>query len=258
MNIDDLLGLEIYEETRGNVMTTGIKKNADVRAENIRLDKTGARFDLKTPKGNREIKSKLIGKHNVYNILSAVGAALSLDVSLDDVVRGVEVLQGVPGRFEQIDLGQDFTVVVDYAHTGDAIANILGVAREFTGGRILTVFGCGGDRDHGKRAEMGRIAVGLSDFTVITSDNPRTEDPEKIMDDIRAGVPVHLREKGRYVCVPERREAIGYSISLAESGDIVMVVGKGHEDYQILDSQTICFDDREVVRETLKERLGLG
>ena len=257
VNVDDLLGREIFEEVPENTMTVGIHENADVRAENIRLERTGSYFNLKAPCGVLPVRSSLLGKHNVYNILSAAGAALQLGISLDDIVSGINALGAVPGRFEKVDCGQDFTVVVDYAHTEDAMSNILRAARSFTEGRILTVFGCGGDRDRGKRPKMGRVAVEASDFAVVTSDNPRSEDPGKIIEDIREGIPAYCGENERYVCVPERSEAIRLAIDRAGSGDFVIIAGKGHEDYQILNAETIHFDDREVAEKALRVRLSL-
>ncbi len=257
VNTDDLLGLEIFEESPQETLTTGIHKIAEVMAENIETDAKGVRFNLKTPIGTHPIRSSLLGKHNVYNILSAAGAALQLGIPLESIVRGVEALEQVPGRFERVELGQDFTVVVDYAHTDDALKNILKAAREFIRGRVIVVFGCGGDRDRGKRSEMGYVAFQESDFVVITSDNPRSEDPGQIIQEVLNGLPIYAQENDRFACIPNRGEAIEFAINKARAGDIVLIAGKGHEDYQILNSGTIHFNDREVATAALKKRLNL-
>ncbi|MFQ5717420.1 MAG: Mur ligase family protein, partial [Nitrospinales bacterium] len=199
----------------------------------------------------------LLGEHNVYNMLSAVAAILGGDISLDAVVRGLQSLDRVPGRFECVALGQDFIVAVDYAHTDDALANALRAARTIARGKVVLVFGCGGDRDRGKRKEMGREALDGSDLAVITSDNPRSEDPDRIIRDICEGIPSGAKLGEDYVVKPDRKEAIEWAVNRAQPGDTVLIAGKGHEDYQILKTQTIHFDDREVAGEALKKRLCL-
>ncbi len=256
INIDDPAGREFAQEATMTVLTTGIDHAADVAAENVALSANNTRFTLKTPSGSREIHSKLLGKHNVHNLLSAAGAALLQNFSLDEIQSGLETLERVPGRFERIEGGQPFTVAVDYAHTDDALANALSAARAFTQNRVIVVFGCGGDRDRGKRKEMGKAALALSDLAIVTSDNPRTEDPMRILDDIVQGLPASAKENEDYRVLPDRREAIEYAVNLAEAGDLVLIAGKGHEDYQILGTEKIHFDDREVAAEALAQKYG--
>ncbi|MCH8156790.1 MAG: UDP-N-acetylmuramoyl-L-alanyl-D-glutamate--2,6-diaminopimelate ligase, partial [Nitrospinae bacterium] len=253
INTDDPTGREILEEFDGETLTTGIDQTADVMAENCRLSETGSRFTLKTPSGCREIQTHLLGRHNIYNLISAAAAALLQGVSLNEIERGLRSIDRIPGRFEKVDCGQDFPVVVDYAHTDDALRNVLQAARAIISKRIITVFGCGGDRDRGKRGKMGRVALEESDFAIITSDNPRTEDPERIVKDILEGVPSSAVREKDYAVVANRKEAIDRAIRMAQPGDLVMIAGKGHEDYQILGTETIHFDDREVAREIARE-----
>jgi len=187
VNMDDSVGREIMRETSRETMATGIDMAADVMAENLRLSKDGIQFTLKTPFGSQEISSPLLGKHNIYNLLSASAVALLQGLSLDQVTRGIQSINNVPGRFETIQMGQDFTVAVDYAHTSDALENALRAAKSFDPENIIVVFGCGGDRDRGKRADMGRVAIAMSDFAVITNDNPRSENSNQIIEDIKKG-----------------------------------------------------------------------
>jgi len=254
VNIDDLLGREIRREAPRGTLTTAIHDRASVMAENIVLNKEGSRFDLKTLWGNLPVRSRLLGKHNIYNMLSAAAAALQQNVPLETVVRGMETLACIPGRLQCVDLGQDFTVAVDYAHTDDALANVLKTARTFIRNKIILVFGCGGDRDRGKRGEMGRVALRESDFAIVTSDNPRSENPERIIADICRGIPPHAREGRDFTLIADRKKAIEYAIGKAGEGDLVLIAGKGHEDYQILKTQTIHFDDREVALAALRKR----
>ena len=200
------------------------------------------------------IQTKIAGLFNVYNTLAAVGAALYEGVTMDDIVKGLRTFTAVPGRFERIEEGQDFAVVVDYAHTPDGLENILQTAKKIVENRILVVFGCGGDRDATKRPIMGRIAAQYGDRVFVTSDNPRTEDPVQIVKDVEVGVKEGLRDGVDYDVIVDRREAIFAAIAEAKAGDVVIIAGKGHEDYQILKDETIHFDDREVAREALKER----
>lgn len=258
VTIDDLAGREISNEYPQNLLTTGIYRHAEIMAEHVVLTDRGSEFILKTPWGSQPVRSPLLGQHNIYNMLSAVGAALHQNVPLDIVVNGLQAIKCVPGRYERIDMGQDFAVAVDYAHTDDALQNILNAARAFIHNNIILVFGCGGDRDRGKRREMGRVALEGGDYSVITSDNPRSEEPLSIIEDIRRGIPHHAIEGEHYVLIPNRKEAIEHAINKAKTGDIVLIAGKGHEDYQILKTETIHFDDREVAGDALKKRLRLG
>ena len=257
INIDDPVGREIVQETSRPTLTTGIDQQADVRAENCRVSEEGVRFTLKTPNGSVKIQSPMLGHHNIYNLLSASAVALSEGLSLDVIAQGLRVLNSVPGRFEKIQQGQDFTVVVDYAHTDDALSNVLRAAREIARNRVIVVFGCGGDRDPGKRKLMGSVALELSDLAVITSDNPRTEDPDQIIGHICEGLPAGAELEKDYILQPQRREAIEFAVNHAQAGDLVLIAGKGHETYQILNTGTVAFDDRAVAAEALKKRLSL-
>jgi UDP-N-acetylmuramyl-tripeptide synthetase len=252
VNIDDEWGVKLVDELRGNgqrVVTTSQKADADLTAENIDVSLIkGTSFLLKTPKGDVNITSPLVGRPHVYNMLSAAGAALELGYDLDSIKKGLGKCVGAPGRFERVPNDSDFAVVVDYAHTDDALLNTLKTARDLTTGRIITVFGCGGDRDKTKRQPMGRVAGQSSDFVIITSDNPRTEDPLKIIQEIEIGV----KETGtEYLAISDRRQGIFEAVAKARSGDVVIIAGKGHETYQLIDNEKFHFDDREVAAEAL-------
>ncbi len=258
INIDDAVGREIASEIDSVTLTTGLEQSADVTAEDIKIDPDGVRFILKTPYGDTEIQSTLLGRHNIYNILSAAAVGLIQGIALDTIARGVRELARVPGRFDKVDMGQNFTVAVDYAHTDDALLNALKAARTISSGKVIVVVGCGGDRDNTKRPVMGRIAAELADFAVITSDNPRTEDPNGIIDQILEGIPDNINPEERYMVLPERRDAIRFAINKAQSGDLVLIAGKGHEDYQILGTEKIHFDDREEAAEALQQRFNVN
>lgn len=230
-------------------------KGGDCKAKKVEQDFGGTSFHLKTPWGSAEVRMKLLGKHNVYNALCAatIGGALGLDIN--EVAAGIGALKNVPGRFEAVHAGQDFYVIVDYAHTEDGLRNVLRAARKLCRGRVLLVYGCGGDRDKGKRPKMGAAAAELADFSIITSDNPRTEDPHLILLDVEVGMQRAGKSKNDdYLVIENREEAIRKAISLAERGDLVMIAGKGHEDYQILGTTRIHFDDREMARAILEGR----
>ena len=220
-------------------------------SKNISLTATGSRFTLKTPKGSTEIITNLLGEHNIYNLLSASAYALAQGMSLDMIQSTFQNIPSIPGRFESISKGQNFSVLVDYAHTEDALCKALTAVKTFTEGKVIVVFGCGGDRDKGKRERMGRVAVEKADFSIITSDNPRTEEPEKIIADILKGVPT----SALHTTITNRREAIEYAISRAEKNDLVLIAGKGHEGYQISGMQKEHFDDREVARYCLRKQV---
>jgi UDP-N-acetylmuramoyl-L-alanyl-D-glutamate--2,6-diaminopimelate ligase len=206
------------------------------------------RFHLHTPAGDRDLQSPLVGPPHVYNTLAAVASGLSLGYDLDVITKALAKCTGAPGRFERVPHDRDFAVVVDYAHTDDALLNVLRTARDVTKGRIITVFGCGGDRDRSKRAPMGEAAGTLSDVVILTSDNPRTEDPERILADAELGI----QKSGKpYRKIADRREAIHQAVSQARSDDLVLIAGKGHEDYQIIGREVSHFDDKEVAREAL-------
>jgi len=255
INVDDIVGREIIEETTRETMTTGIENHADVMAKNCHLSKDGIEFTLSTPDGEREIHSALVGIHNIYNLLSAAAVALLQGLTLDQIVSGIQGIKSVPGRFETILMGQDFTVAVDYAHTSDALENALKAAKSLNPSKIITVFGCGGDRDRGKRAEMGNIATSMSDYAVITDDNPRSESSTQIIEDIIKGIPSTIIDAEKFTVISDRKKAIRRAIEMASPGSLVLIAGKGHEDYQILSTGKIHFDDREVAKEALNERL---
>lgn len=251
-NIDDPVGREIADDFSRDMLTTGIEQNADVMAENCRLSETGSCFTLKTPSGSCEIQTHLLGRHNIYNLISAASASLLMGIPLHEIDQGLRSVDRIPGRFEKIPCDLGFSVVVDYAHTDEALHNVLQAAKAFTPNRIITVFGCGGDRDRGKRKAMARVAVQESGFTIVTSDNPRTEDPQRIVDDIIEGIPPSANLGKDYEVIVDRKEAIRFAIELAQPGDLVMIAGKGHEDYQILNTGTIHFDDREIAAEVMR------
>ncbi len=227
---------------------------ADLTAENLALSFEGTRFRIRSPAGAFEVQTPLLGRFNVQNMLAAFGAALALGLPPEAALRGLCSLPGVSGRLERVDAGQDFTVIVDYAHTDDALKNLLETVRELQPRRIITVFGCGGDRDRTKRPLMGAVASRLSDVVILTSDNPRSEPPESIIEEIRRGI-----KPGRgtdvYI-VPDRREAIAKALEMGREGVAVVIAGKGHETVQVLRDRTVPFDDRLVARDIL-QRLAL-
>jgi UDP-N-acetylmuramoyl-L-alanyl-D-glutamate--2,6-diaminopimelate ligase len=234
-----------------HVVTYGIEKTADIMAENCRTGLTGTHCTLVTPKGNLDIKTPLIGQYNVANILAAAATAYAEGFGLKAIKKGIEKLRTVPGRMERIACGQDFAVFIDYAHTEDALQNVLSTLRSVSNKKILLVFGCGGDRDKAKRPLMGKVAAQLADFTIITSDNPRSENPDSIARDIERGF------KGsttRYRIIVDRYKAIKRALTTADEDMIVLIAGKGHERHQIFADNIAAFDDRQVVREILKGR----
>ena len=255
VNMDDPRGAEIRAACRVPVWGYAVTSKADLKAEQVRLSMNGTTFAAATPAGTFTVESRLVGEHNVYNLLGAIGVALHAGATCDQVREAVSRVSNVPGRFERVSAGQDFTVVVDYAHTEDALVRLLAAAQALKTDRIITVFGCGGDRDRGKRPKMGRAAVEHSDIVVLTSDNPRTEDPMAILREVEVGVRDALQGRSHveYHLVPDRREAIGTAVRLARTGDIVLIAGKGHEDYQIIGTKKFHFDDREVAREAIQQ-----
>ena len=256
LNVDDPRGASLAE-IAGRPVTFAIGKPADIVPGPLSFSLDGLTFDVRTPRGALHVKSKLVGRPNVYNILAAVAAGVALDVPFDAIERGVHVLAAVPGRFQIVSSDTDgVTVVVDYAHTDDALRNLLETARPLATGRLITVFGCGGDRDRTKRPLMGAVAGRLSDFIIVTSDNPRSEDPNRIIEEIQRGItPDTRRHSGqRLLAIVDRREAIDKAIELAQPGDVVLVAGKGHEKYQVIGEQLLPFDDVAVAREALAKR----
>jgi UDP-N-acetylmuramoyl-L-alanyl-D-glutamate--2,6-diaminopimelate ligase len=256
LNVDDPRGQSLAETT-GWPITYAIARPADVTPGPLSFSLAGLAFDVKTPRGALHVRSKLVGRPNVYNILAAVSTATALGLPLAAIERGIETLDGVPGRFQVVSGGRDdVTVVVDYAHTDDALRNLLETARPLSPGRLITVFGCGGDRDRTKRPLMGAVAGRLSDLIVITSDNPRSEDPARIIEEIQRGItPDTRKDRGqRVLALVDRRAAIDKAIALAQPGDVVLVAGKGHEKYQVIGARVLPFDDVAVAREALARR----
>ena len=255
VNVDDPRGSAVLAACSVPAWRYAIQSQADLRAERVRLSLAGTTFTAATPAGTFTVESRLVGEHNVYNLLGAIGVAIQEGVTPDQIREAIAHISSVPGRFERVSSGQDFTVVVDYAHTEDALLRLLMAAKTLQVGRIITVFGCVGDRDRGKRPKMGRTAVEYSDVVVLTSDNPRTEDPMAILREVEVGVREALerRKHVQYHLVPDRREAIKAAIREAQCGDIVLIAGKGHEDYQIIGSKKFHFDDREVAREAIQQ-----
>jgi UDP-N-acetylmuramoyl-L-alanyl-D-glutamate--2,6-diaminopimelate ligase len=250
LNLDDPSGQRLLHMSQARLLTYGLEGEATLKPSAVRHGFDGIHCTLSTTKGQLEITSPLVGRHNVYNLLAGIAVAIALDIDAGAIIQGIAQLQRVPGRLERVDCGQDFAVFVDYAHTPDALEKVLQLVRAETTGRLITVFGCGGDRDPGKRPLMGQVATSLSDYTIITSDNPRTEDPQHILDEIIAGV-----ESARdYIALPERQEAIEHAIAVAQPWDTIVIAGKGHEDYQILGQTRRHFDDREVAQAALQRR----
>jgi UDP-N-acetylmuramoyl-L-alanyl-D-glutamate--2,6-diaminopimelate ligase len=250
INANDSWGLKLLAVPNPRRTTYGLNSEAQVRVKQFTQNLSGLEATLLTPEGKFDIQSSLVGRANLANILAAVATGIGLGLPLEKIQQGIASLRAVAGRFERIDEGQPFLVVVDYAHTDDALRNVLNTARELTRDRLIVVFGCGGDRDRTKRPLMGEAAGSLADFVVLTSDNPRSEDPISIMNDALVG----LQKTGKaYIAESDRAEAIRKALTDARQGDVVVVAGKGHETYQILKDQTIPFDDREVVRRILRE-----
>lgn len=246
VNIDDPRGEAVCENTVGKIITYGIKNHADIMALNIAGSADGIAFDITSPYGDFHIDLNLGGMFNVYNSLAAIGAAFSYGIDITDITAGLESVHAVDGRFEAVKCGQDFDVIVDYAHTPDSLINVLRAAKEIARGRLIVVFGCGGNRDKAKRPIMGGIASEMADVCIITSDNPRKEDPNMIIAEIVSGI----KENHCHVIetVPDRLKAIQNAVEIACPGDMLVIAGKGHETYQEFADHTIHFDDREVVR----------
>lgn len=254
LNADDPASAYYAKQTAVEVLTYGIDNPSDVRAENIRITAKGTSFRLVTYLGETDVHLKLVGKFNVYNALGAVAVSLLEGVSLEQVKESLEGMLPVEGRMEAVDEGQDFLVLVDYAHTPDGLENALAAVKEVAEGRVITVFGCGGDRDRTKRPKMGRIAARYSDYVLVTSDNPRSEDPEAILKDIEPGVLDAGLPEEKYAMIADRRTAIQKAIEMASPKDVVLIAGKGHETYQLIKGATLHFDDREEARIALRSR----
>jgi UDP-N-acetylmuramoyl-L-alanyl-D-glutamate--2,6-diaminopimelate ligase len=250
-NTDDEWGKKLAALGKGT-LTYGLQNGTDLKAKKFQLSFKGLNFMAQTPAGPIQVDSALVGRINVYNILAAIGAGIGLGLSSEVIEAGIRSLHAVSGRFERVDVGQPFLVVVDYAHTDDALENLIRTARELNmKGRIITVFGCGGSRDRTKRPIMGELSGRLSDLSILTSDNPRQEDPLKIISDIVVGM---QKSGGKYLIEPDRAKAIRMGVDEARAGDIVLLAGKGHEDYQIFSDHTIHLDDREEAKKALGDR----
>ncbi len=266
INIDDEWGRRLYEmvaeRNGGGVLRyslAGRSKEADIFPVHFSFTEDGIEVVLSTPAGELKLRSPLVGEYNLYNIMAAAGAAIAMGIGTDDIKEGVAKLKNVPGRLELVESGSGIRAYVDYAHTPDALDRSLGALKAVSAGRLITVFGCGGDRDVSKRAPMGEAVARLSDITVVTSDNPRSEDPAAIIDDIKEGLkdykefgPGDEPTEGGYTVEVDRGEAIGRAVAMARSGDTLLVAGKGHESYQVIGDEWLPFDDREVLRGLLQ------
>ena len=255
VNLDDPRGAELVA-LAPRAVTYSVNYPADVTPGPLRVALEGLRFEVRTPAGTLSVRSVLVGRPNVSNILAAVATAVALDVPLDAIERGIAGLRGVPGRFEVVsDESDDITVVVDYAHTDDALRNLVETARQLAPARVITVFGCGGDRDRSKRPLMGMVAARQSDVVVVTSDNPRGEDPARIIEEVVRGAQAEARQAAvQILTLPDRHEAIAEAVRLAEPRDVVLLAGKGHEKYQDIGGQHLPFDDVATAREALGAR----
>ncbi|HUF22745.1 MAG TPA: UDP-N-acetylmuramoyl-L-alanyl-D-glutamate--2,6-diaminopimelate ligase [Vicinamibacterales bacterium] len=251
INVDDPRGADLAAAV-GRPLTYALDKSADVKAGQVSYSLDGLAFDLTTPRGTLHLRSPLVGRPNAYNIVAAAATAVALDLPFDAIERGLAGLEAVPGRFEMASSpSDDVRVVVDYAHTDDALKNLLETARPLAKGRVITVFGCGGDRDATKRPLMGAVAARLSDLVIVTSDNPRSENPERIIEEIRRGM---AREPGAVIEIVDRRQAIDRAIKEAKPGDLVLIAGKGHEKYQVIGERTLPFDDVQMAGDALARR----
>lgn len=251
INADDPYGASLKGLAR-STLTYGLKGSPDLAVKKLTLSAAGLEFTAQTPAGDVRVRSPLVGRMNAYNILAAMGAGVGLGIPVEQIERGIADLAAVPGRFERIDEGQPFLVVVDYAHTDDALRNVISTARELSAtAQIITLFGAGGERDRTKRPLMGEAAGSLSDLVVLTSDNPRSEDPLRIINDVVVGL---QKANAKYRIEPDREQAIAMALDAAQTGDIVILAGKGHETYQVLREGAIDFDDREKARTILRRK----
>lgn len=255
INIDDMHGRIIADEIKNlktDLITYGIDSNADIMAKNIEIDVRGVKFTLVTPEYSIHIENKTPGRFSVYNCLAAAAVAYIEGIDKDTIREGLSDIDNVPGRSEVVNIDKPYSVIIDYAHSPDALENIINAVRQYTKGKLITVFGCGGDRETQKRPIMGEVAGRLSDYCVITSDNPRSEEPESIIKQIEQGI---SSTNCDYICIENRRDAIKYALKIAKQDDIVLLAGKGHETYQELKNGTIHFDEREVIRELIREEV---
>ncbi|MDQ0270338.1 UDP-N-acetylmuramoyl-L-alanyl-D-glutamate--2,6-diaminopimelate ligase [Cytobacillus purgationiresistens] len=249
LNADDAASYDYEKSTSAYVLTYGIDQDADFRATHIKMTSSGTNFDMSTPVGSYSLNMKLIGKFSVYNVLASITAAFASNIPMESIIRSVEDVKGVSGRFETVDAGQDFSVIVDYSHTPDSLENALKTVQQFAEKRIFSIVGCGGDRDRSKRPIMAEIACKYSTDPIFTSDNPRSEDPEAILKDMEAGVEGHS-----YKVIVDRKEAIREAVHNAQAGDVILIAGKGHETYQQIGDRILDFDDRLVAKAAIEER----
>ncbi|MFC5773886.1 UDP-N-acetylmuramoyl-L-alanyl-D-glutamate--2,6-diaminopimelate ligase [Ectobacillus antri] len=254
LNEDDPASADYKVATQATILTYGINAESDIMAKHIEMTSSGTKFLLVTPRESMFVTMKLIGMFNVYNVLAAVGATLASGVPLATIVRAIEAISGVSGRFEIVDAGQSYAVVVDYSHTPDSLENALRTVAEIATGKIYCVVGCGGDRDRTKRPLMAQIAVEYADCAVFTSDNPRSEDPQAILDEMTTGI----NDTKNYEVIVDRRQAIEHAVKSASAGDVILIAGKGHETYQIIGTEVFHFDDRAVAREAIEKCSGMS
>lgn len=257
INVDSEWGRKLMERSGGNVATYGQSEMADFRIKEIHSSMSGTRFTAHHHGNDYTLFLPLVGLPNVYNATAAFSASLLAGYDPHPIIEGIGRCSYIPGRFEKIEEGQNFTLIVDYAHTDDALENLLRSLQEIKTGRLITVFGCGGDRDRTKRPKMGAVAVTLSDFVIVTSDNPRSEDPEAIIAEIESGIKALPNSSSKYVTIEERFHAIGKAVNMAEAGDMVVIAGKGHEPYQQIKDSFIPFDDRDVAAKMIRKKIGI-
>ena len=252
VNFDDDGGKKIVNDAKcPDILKAGLEPGCDLKAENIKITARGSQFDMVYNGKSYPAMVRIPGQFSVYNAICAAGAALQLGIDIDTVIKGLESATGVVGRVEIVPTDTDYTVIIDYAHTPDGLENIVRCVKGFAEGRVITLFGCGGDRDNSKRSVMGEISGQLSDLSIITSDNPRTEDPDSIIDEIEAGM---KKTDGEYIRITDRRKAIAYALDTAKAGDVIILAGKGQETYQIIGKEKFDFDERIEVYKHLKKK----
>jgi UDP-N-acetylmuramoyl-L-alanyl-D-glutamate--2,6-diaminopimelate ligase len=249
LNMDDPASETFKKSTAAIVFTYGIDHAADFKAENIQMEPSGTTFDLIVAEHRYSIQMQLIGKFSVYNVLASIAAAYVSGIPINDIIRSIESVKGVAGRFELVDAGQDFSVIVDYAHTPDSLLNVLKTIQQFAKKRIFVLIGCGGDRDRTKRPLMANIACDYATDPILTSDNPRSEDPIAILKEMEEGV-----QGKKYLVIPDRKKAIFSAVKMASKGDVILIAGKGHETYQIIGSKVFDFDDRLIARKAIEDK----
>lgn len=253
VNVDDKYGRKIIESVRDidtKMLTFGIENKADIYATDMVYHLDGVEFKLNTPKGTIDIEMNIPGEFSIYNALGAASTAYVYDISLEDIKKGLEKIEGVKGRFEVVPTDDDYAVIIDFAHTPDALEKVLKSVRDFARGRIVVVFGAGGDRDSSKRAPMGEVVGKYADFSIVTSDNPRTEEPDKIIEDILKGT---KSVTDNFISITDRRDAIEYAIANKQKNDIILLAGKGHETYTIIGDKKTDFDERIIVKDVIEK-----